>query len=112
MDWARVAKNVDGTRARQTHYRKWAREGLAQVQDATAETVVDRLELHAGLRVLDCCAGRGTKTLQMREQVGGGGQIIAKDPSENRCRDLTELIHHRRIENMQVVQAGQMAQVP
>ena len=65
--------------AKRTTFESWATRGLAQVQDATAAEVVNTMELAPGQRVLDRCAGRGTKTLQIQDELGEG-QVVAIDP--------------------------------
>jgi 16S rRNA (cytosine967-C5)-methyltransferase len=80
----------------------WARRGLAQVQDVTAAAVVDQLQLAPGMRVLDRCAGRGTKTLQILQRVGGSGNVVAADASGERCESLKELLAERGVGNVAV----------
>lgn len=82
----------------------WARRGLAQVQDATSASVVPRMDIYPGQRLLDRCAGLGTKTLQMREHLGVDGTIVAIDPSERRCAGLKSMLEARRITNVSVHQ--------
>jgi 16S rRNA (cytosine967-C5)-methyltransferase len=88
-----------------------ATRGLAQVQDATAAHVVERLDLCPGQEVLDRCAGLGTKTMQIHDHVREQGWIMAVDPSEARCRGLRELLQKRKIENVAVVQASLLRQI-
>ena len=68
--------------------RDYADRGWCQVQDATsAETVAD-LDVRPRQRVLDRCAGRGTKTRQLLEAIGDAGQVVAMDPSRDRLASL------------------------
>jgi 16S rRNA (cytosine967-C5)-methyltransferase len=87
--------------------RRWAIEGLGQVQDATAAEVVHHLHLAEGLRVLDRCAGLGTKTLQIWELVGPTGKVVAMDASAFRCAQLKELLKQRGIQNVEVIHAAE-----
>jgi len=87
----------------------WAANGLAQAQDATAAAVVDQMELTQGQRVLDRCAGRGTKTLQMVQRMGSTGLIVAVDASRSRCRALDQLLDRRGIENVQTYCAAELS---
>lgn len=87
----------------------WADNGLAQAQDATAAAVVDQMELAQGQRVLDRCAGRGTKTLQMVQRLGSGGVIVAVDASRSRCRALDQLLERRGIETVQTYCAAELS---
>jgi 16S rRNA (cytosine967-C5)-methyltransferase len=89
----------------------WARLGIAQVQDATSADVVSHLSLHPGLRVLDRCAGMGTKTLQIWEAVGPSGQIVAMDASADRCQTLRRTLTGRGISNVAVHHAQLMSEI-
>jgi 16S rRNA (cytosine967-C5)-methyltransferase len=95
--------------ARQELLGRWARQGLAQPQDATAAAVVDFLNLGPGQIVLDRCAGLGTKTLQIQERIGAGGRVVAVDSSSARCQGLRRLLSERRIDNVTVFETGDMS---
>jgi len=98
-------------RARQELLGRWARQGLAQVQDATAAAVVDHLDIRPGQLVMDRCAGLGTKTLQMQERVGAPGEVVAVDSSAARCQALRRLLAERRIDNVRVLQSGELSSI-
>jgi 16S rRNA (cytosine967-C5)-methyltransferase len=87
----------------------WAKMGLAQVQDATAAGVVEKMRISPGMRVLDRCAGLGTKTMQIWERAGITGEVMAMDASEFRCQKLGELVAERGIGNVRTVQAEKMS---
>lgn len=97
--------------ARRAIFARWAACGLAQVQDATSAQIVAYLDVQPGQRVLDRCAGLGTKTLQIQELVGPGGWVMAMDVSGRRCKALQSLIQSRKIGNVSVVQASMLRQV-
>lgn len=82
--------------------------GLCQVQDATSAGVIEHLDLRPGQRVLDRCAGRGTKTQQILERIGVTGSILAMDTSKSRLRALEQLIKRRSMTNTRAVLAGTM----
>jgi len=88
--------------ARRSVLADWARRGVAQVQDPTSAGVVDHLLLQPGQRVLDRCAGLGTKTLQIWDRIGGGGTIVAVDPNRARMEQLRQMLKERGISNIQV----------
>jgi 16S rRNA (cytosine967-C5)-methyltransferase len=90
----------------------WSRRNLAQVQDPTAAEVVEHGQIQPGQTVLDRCAGLGTKTMQLLEKVGGAGNIVAMDPSTDRCRMLRSMLAERKIANVAVHEAGMLANVP
>jgi 16S rRNA (cytosine967-C5)-methyltransferase len=91
---------IDG--AKRSHLADWATRGVAQVQDPTAASVVAHVTAQTGERLLDRCAGLGTKTLQLRDAVGDGGQVVAMDPAQVRCRGLQRLLDERKIANVAV----------
>jgi len=97
--------------ARRDQLAQWARNGLAQVQDPTSAAVVGQMKIEPGQTVLDRCSGLGTKTLQIAELVGRDGLVVATDPSETRCQKLRELLDHRAIANVRVIQTGMLTQV-
>ncbi len=88
---------------------RWASEGLAQVQDATAAGVVEQMRISPGQRVLDRCAGLGTKTMQIQQRVGASGEVFAVDPAEFRCAALTKVLKDRQVSNVKVLQVGKLA---
>jgi 16S rRNA (cytosine967-C5)-methyltransferase len=80
----------------------WSRRGLAQVQDPTSASIVDHLDLRPGQRVLDRCAGLGTKTIQIVERIGPAGSVLAVDPNHHRIQGLQRLLDERGIGNVHV----------
>lgn len=76
---------------------------LAQVMDATSASVVDDLLIEPGLRVLDRCCGRGTKTLLLAERVGPDGRVVAVDSSGDRIADLRRSIERRKLRQVEAI---------
>ena len=99
------------TGAKRARVESWAKQGLAQVQDATSARAVEHMDLRPGQRALDRCSGLGTKTLQMRERLGPDGSLVAVDPSAQRCEGLREVLRARGIENVHVHQVGMMRDI-
>lgn len=93
-----------------------SRNGIAQVQDPTAASVIPSAELSAGKTVLDRCCGMGTKTLQAWEYAGPTAAIVAIDPAPSRCKALLEMLAARSVTNVRVVQSeefpGSMTDIP
>ncbi len=54
-------------------------QGLISVQALGSQLAVQMLAPQSGERVLDACAGLGTKTVQLAEMMGRRGQILAVD---------------------------------
>lgn len=66
-------------------------EGKWISQDEGSQWVVHAAGLQPGERVLDYCAGTGTKTTQIAEAVGPSGHVVAWDISDEKLRKLSEL---------------------
>ncbi len=88
----------------------WAKLGLAQVQDATAAGVVEKMRITPGLRVLDRCAGLGTKTMQIQERIDVDGEVFAMDSSIFRTVGLRQLLLDRGITNVRVVLGSELSE--
>ncbi len=97
---------------RRAELRELSDAGIVQVQDATSAAVVDALDLRPGQRVLDRCAGRGTKTQQILERIGDAGEVVAMDTNKSRLRSLSQLIERRQIPNAKTFVAGSIVELP
>jgi len=64
-------------------------KGFFQVQDEAAQLVVDLLAPRPGERILDACAGLGTKTCHMGQLMENQGELIANDPDARKQEGLT-----------------------
>jgi 16S rRNA (cytosine967-C5)-methyltransferase len=64
------------------------RAGLFEVQDTASQMVSRILDPQAGMRVVDACAGEGSKTLHLAALMRNKGKIIALDTQEWRLRQL------------------------
>ncbi len=62
--------------------------GLFEVQDAASQMVSRILDPQPGMRVIDACAGEGSKTLHLAALLKNKGKIIAMDTQEWRLREL------------------------
>jgi 16S rRNA (cytosine967-C5)-methyltransferase len=62
--------------------------GLFEVQDAASQMVSRILDPHPGMRIIDACAGEGSKTLHLAALLKNKGKIIAMDTQEWRLRQL------------------------
>ncbi len=63
-------------------------DGLFEMQDASSQAVIGSLELRAGSRVLDFCAGGGGKSLAIAAHTGT--QVWAHDVDAARMSDIPE----------------------
>ncbi|WP_417362865.1 RsmB/NOP family class I SAM-dependent RNA methyltransferase [Galbibacter sp.] len=62
--------------------------GLFEVQDASSQLVAELLDVSPGMRVADCCAGAGGKTLHLASKMENKGQIVALDIYSNKLNEL------------------------
>jgi len=62
--------------------------GMFEVQDASSQLVAELLDVSPGMRVADCCAGAGGKTLHLASKMDNKGQIIALDIYGNKLNEL------------------------
>jgi 16S rRNA (cytosine967-C5)-methyltransferase len=58
------------------------KEGLFEVQDASSQLVAAALQVEAGMRVIDACAGAGGKSLHLAALMGNKGKVISMDVEE------------------------------
>lgn len=62
--------------------------GLIAIQSLGSQQAVRALDPQPGERVLDACAGMGTKTVQIAEHMRRQGSIVAVDASQERLDEL------------------------
>lgn len=62
--------------------------GWFEVQDASSQRVAPFLGARPGMRVIDCCAGAGGKTLHLAALMENKGQILAMDIFGNKLNEL------------------------
>lgn len=72
-------------------------EGLFSIQSLGSQQAVRALGPRAGERVLDACAGMGTKTLQIAEAMSQG-TIVALDASRERLDELDDIRTRGRLD--------------
>ncbi len=63
-------------------------QGLISVQSLGSQQAVRALAPRPGERILDACAGMGTKTVQIAEHMQRRGELIAVDASTERLAEL------------------------
>src|SRR5262249_31992774 len=77
-------------------------EGAFCVQDAGAGLVGALVDAQPGERILDACAGRGGKTLQLLATVGAQGHVTAVDVHARKLSQLRDEIRRCGIEEARV----------
>lgn len=63
-------------------------DGWFEVQDASSQRVAEMVDPEPGMRIIDCCAGAGGKTLHLAALMANKGQIIAMDIYQNKLHEL------------------------
>jgi 16S rRNA (cytosine967-C5)-methyltransferase len=64
------------------------RQGFFEVQDAASQMVSRFLDPQPGMRIIDACAGEGSKTLHLACLLQNKGKIIALDTQDWRLKEL------------------------
>jgi 16S rRNA (cytosine967-C5)-methyltransferase len=72
-------------------------EGVFAVQEEGAQLIGLLLGAQPGERVLDVCAGRGGKTVQLLEAVGESGSVVATDLHEHRLAQIAAEVLRLRL---------------
>jgi 16S rRNA (cytosine967-C5)-methyltransferase len=60
-------------------------------QSRSSQAVVAALDPRPGERVLDLCAGPGTKTTQLAARMGDGGEVVSVEHNPGRASQIEEL---------------------
>lgn len=64
------------------------KNGMFEIQDASSQRVAAFMQLEAGLKVIDACAGAGGKTLHIAALLKNKGKVIAMDVEERKLEEL------------------------
>ncbi|MEO1011212.1 MAG: RsmB/NOP family class I SAM-dependent RNA methyltransferase [Bacteroidota bacterium] len=64
------------------------KKGFFEVQDASSQRVAELLDVKAGQRVVDACAGAGGKTLHLAALMENKGHLIAMDVYGSKLKEL------------------------
>lgn len=64
------------------------KDGWFEVQDYASQFVAPFVMAEPGMRVADCCAGNGGKTLHLAALMKNKGRIVAMDVSEKKLQEL------------------------
>jgi len=84
-------------------------DGLVQPQDAAATAVVAAANVRPGMRVLDLCAGPGTKTTHLAERMRNTGEIVAADVSERKLSQIEDNCRRMGATIVRTLLAGRIA---
>lgn len=81
-------------------------EGFVIVTDAAAQVAPLAVEAQPGSRVLDACAGRGTKTITLQASAAAKGapaRVLALDISESKTAALTRRMEHLGVPSIEAL---------
>ncbi len=78
-------------------------DGRLFAQSRGAQAVVGLLDPHPGERILDLCAGPGTKTTAIAARTGGDGEVVAVERDPARARQVEELCARAGAANVRVI---------
>ena len=78
---------------------KSIKQNFFEVQDEASQIVSILSGAESEMKVLDYCAGKGTKTLALYDQMKGKGDIYVYDIDENRLKLLKKRFHLLNINN-------------
>jgi 16S rRNA (cytosine967-C5)-methyltransferase len=78
------------------------KEGFFEVQSDASQMVSIFLDPKPGMRVIDVCAGEGSKTLHLAALMKNKGKIIAMDTQEWKLKELRRRAVKVGIENIEV----------
>lgn len=96
-------KNVFSTQA--------YKSGFFEMQDAGSQVISTLLDVEAGQKVVDACAGSGGKTLHLASLMKNQGEILALDIQDQKLQNLQErgfkagvkIIKTQKIESLQTI---------
>jgi 16S rRNA (cytosine967-C5)-methyltransferase len=83
-------------------------DGRVELQDASSQFAINQLQVSAGARVLDYCAGGGGKALGIADQFDA--QVFAHDIAPKRMNDLNARAARAGVEIPQIATADLAAQ--
>lgn len=81
--------------------------GLYYIQEPSAMSVVNNIDIEEGMRVLDICAAPGGKTINIASKLKNTGMIVANDISPARTKALLKNIELFGVTNAVVTSENQ-----
>ncbi len=77
------------------------KNGFFEVQDAASQLVAPFLEVEAGMRVIDACAGAGGKSLHLAALMKNRGQLLVMDTEAWKLDELKRRARRNGISNIE-----------
>lgn len=78
------------------------KKGWFEVQDASSQLVAEFLDVNPGMKVIDCCAGAGGKSLHLAALMENKGQLIGMDIYESKLKQLKQRAKRNGVHNLQI----------
>jgi len=80
--------------------------GMLYMQEPSAMTPVNSIDIQSHWKVLDLCAAPGGKTCQVADRLRGEGFVLANDVKFARCKALVENVERLGLENVVITSSG------
>ena len=84
----------------------WLLENPYMEAVASAATILDQLDLEAGMSVLDIGCGPGRLTIPAAKRVGSTGTVVALDIQPAMLQKLEQRLEEHQISNVQTILGG------
>ena len=84
----------------------WLLENPYMEAVASATTILDQLDLEAGMSVLDIGCGPGRLTIPAARRVGSTGRVVALDIQPTMLHKLEQRLEEHQITNVQTILGG------
>lgn len=81
--------------------------GAYYVQEPSASSVVNYLDIHKGMRVLDMCASPGGKTFQISQKLADDDLLVSNDINNSRMPQLIRNIEYYGLSNVMITNENQ-----
>jgi 16S rRNA (cytosine967-C5)-methyltransferase len=78
-------------------------QGLFQLQDATPNRIVRRINPQPGWKILDLCAGLGTKTTQFAELTLDQAQVYASDRNQKKLDKIQQNADRLGLQSIRII---------
>ena len=82
--------------------------GYFEFQDISSQYVIERVGIYAGQTIIDYCAGKGGKTLQIASLMNQKGQLIASDIDSSRLDILKKRATRAGLKNLQIIEQKEL----
>jgi 16S rRNA (cytosine967-C5)-methyltransferase len=92
--------------------RQRARGGDIYIQDEASQLLAEILAAKSGERILDLCAGPGSKTTQIADQAGDKALVVAGDLHDSRIRLVDRAVKTQQLKSVACVMLDGLKPLP